>query len=110
MCIRDSRQAEDDLLLVTNHFRSPEMTDRPEPCDDRYDKLTRLTTRHRGHLDHQSLKRILHAVNQGELTCQAMVFDPAAMRLEVATGRTPATEAQYVVLDCRELLGAEGPR
>ena len=104
------RQAEDDLLLVTNHFRSPEMTDRPEPCDDRYDKLTQLTARHRGRLDHQSLKRILHAVNQGELTCQAMVFEPAGMRLEVATGRTPATEAQYVVLDCRELLGAEGPR
>jgi len=86
------------------------MTDKPEPCDDRFDKLTRLTARHRGRLDHQNLKRILHAVNQGELTCQAMVFDPAAMRLEVATGRTTATEAPYVVLDCRELLKAETPK
>ena len=104
------RRAENDLLLVTNHFRSPAMTDKPEPCDDRFDKLTRLTARHRGRLDPPTLKRILHAVNQGELTCQAMVFEPRAMRLEVATGRTPATEAPYVVLDCRELLGAEGPR
>ncbi len=104
------RRASDDLLRVTNHFRSPEMTEKPEPGDDRYDKLVRLTAQARGSLDAKALERILHAVNQGELTCQAMVFDPGAMRLEVATGRTPATTARYVALDCRKLFAAERPR
>ncbi len=104
------RRASEGLLLATNHFRSPEMTRTPEPCDDRYGKLVRLTAERRGALDPAALRRILDAVNQGELTCQAMVFEPQAMRLDLATGRTPATASRYISLDCRKLLSAERPR
>jgi predicted choloylglycine hydrolase len=101
------RRAVQGVLLATNHFRSPELVGERLPSCERFATLERQAAAARGRLDGESLKKMLHAANQGEMTLQAMVFEPAARRLQLATGAAPATSGKYVTLDCAKLLAAK---
>ena len=94
------------VLLATNHFRSPAHTAAPKPIDGRFATLQRLVAQHRGRIDVSALKDMLHAVHQGKITLQAMVFEPAERRLHLAIGALPATSGKYVTIDCARLLAA----
>lgn len=102
-----ARRAKDGLLLATNHFRCPELAPTPNPSCDRFETLDRETSAQRGRLGLDALKKLLHAVYQDDMTVQSMLFEPAARKLHLATGRLPASAGRYVTLDCRELLAAK---
>jgi len=93
------------VLLATNHFRCPELAPGAKPPCPRYATLDERTAA--GKLDVASLKKLLHAVNQGDMTLQSMVFEPAARRLHLATGVLPASSGKYVTLDCAKLLSGK---
>ncbi len=46
----------------------------------------------------------LHAANQGDLTLQSMIFEPAKMRIHAAFGHGPTTAISPTILDVEALL------
>ena len=88
------------LCICTNHFRSAELATSTECW--RYERLERNTE-----MDQFGLEDIatrMHAVNQGEATLQAMIFEPAALKLHLAFGKGPATALPHGTLELRELF------
>lgn len=96
-----------DVLLCTNHFRSPVHIAKPWPVYGRYPKLAQLSEQHYGKIDVAALKQMLHACNQGGMTLQAMVFEPAERRLHLSVGSLPATSGRYVIIECGKLMSAK---
>ena len=98
------RQMDSDLLVATNHFRTEALQAYPERCQ-RYDRLTA-----NGHdaitMTVADMKRALHRNRVRLMNLQAVVFEPAAMRMHVAVNRLPASAGPYVTLDLADLLAS----
>lgn len=94
------RAAADRPLAATNHHRR----DRDEPgrCR-RYDCLTADAAADWGRIDRAALWEILDRVGQGDMTLQAMIFEPGDRVLHLATGRR-ATKLAPARIDLREQL------
>lgn len=101
------RRAARGLLLATNHFRSQELASDPMDRCARFARLERDTAASRGKLDVAALKPMLDAVNQGDMTVQSMVFEPAGRMLHLAIGRLPASSGAYMTLNCAKLFAAK---
>ena len=99
-----ARRMEDPLLVATNHFRTPELQAYPERCQ-RYDRLTangdQAVT-----MTVADMKRALHRNRVRLMNLQAVVFEPAAMRMHVAVNRLPASAGPYVALDLARLFAS----
>jgi isopenicillin-N N-acyltransferase-like protein len=97
------RPATDGICACTNHFRTAELAE-STTCW-RYDLLdaSRAQPKHTV----ADVAQRMHAVNQGALTLQTMVFEPAALRLHVAFGEGPATRLPLRTLDLAELFQSE---
>ncbi|HEY8752001.1 MAG TPA: hypothetical protein VIM11_28730 [Tepidisphaeraceae bacterium] len=50
------------------------------------------------------MHKYLHAVNQGELTLQTMIFDPANLRLHLAFGKMPSSGGELRTIDLAPLF------
>jgi hypothetical protein len=89
------RPAEENLCVCTNHFRLKELA---TDCKcSRFDKLD--TCRRLEKIDLPDIAKALHAVHQGRLTMQTMIFEPATFRLHLAIGRCPSSALQLQTLD-----------
>jgi isopenicillin-N N-acyltransferase like protein len=97
-----------DAITCTNHYRSPELARRRPPrkfkTGERLTTLTGLATGPAG-FALRDLAAALHAVHQGPLTVQTMVFEPAAGVVHVGFGRPPTTARPPVRLDLNRLWG-----
>jgi predicted choloylglycine hydrolase len=78
-------------LVSTNHHRGLDQVT-PGLCS-RYDSLINASAAEYGRLDLPSLQGMLKDVQQGPITLQAMVFEPATRTLYLATGRRAADRA-----------------
>jgi len=94
------RAAADRPLVATNHHRR----DRDEPgrCR-RYDCIAADAAADWGRIDRDALWRLLDRVGQGDITLQAMIFEPGDRVLHLATGRR-ATKLAPARIDLREHL------
>lgn len=81
------RPADEGICICTNHFRSRELATSTRCW--RYAQLAGSATLPK--FDVADIQRRLHAVHQGGMTLQTMIFEPAALRLHLAFGRGPAT-------------------
>jgi hypothetical protein len=52
----------------------------------------------------EDVHRIMHSVNQGEMTFQTMIFEPATRRLHVAFGPGPISRAPLTTLELDRLF------
>jgi len=95
------RRAEDGMVYSTNHHRKKLPT--ILRCG-RYKRFETFAEEKAGAIDPAALKKILHSVNQEMITLQSMIFEPAALRIHLATGMTPSSKAEYKVLDFSEDL------
>lgn len=89
------RPSEDGLCLCTNHFRTKElatMTDCP-----RYRILEKSQAIPR--LDLKAVAKKMDEVNEGPLTIQTMIFEPAWLKLHLGIGSCPATKAPLKTLE-----------
>ncbi len=94
------RPAEMGLGMCTNHFRSPELaTDRH--CW-RYDVL--LKSQALKTLGRREIAKKLDEANQKEATLQTMIFEPAALRLDLAIGKGPTSAKPLKTLELSQLL------
>jgi hypothetical protein len=98
------RRAEDGICTCTNHFRLKELATSLE-CH-RYTKLEAF--RKQPKLGVPDVAKALHAVNQGIMTMQSMIFEPADLRLHVAIGPGPVTTQAFKVLELGRLFKGEG--
>jgi hypothetical protein len=89
------RSAENGLCCCTNHFRTPELA--TSTACRRYSLFQNGADTPRFGLAEISDR--LHAVNQGELTLQSMIFEPEALRLHLAAGAGPASALPRGTLD-----------
>jgi hypothetical protein len=110
-----------DLCACTNHFRTPDLAaaTASQLCTvkhcRRYAALVDNVftpagdTADQPKLGLKKVARRLHAANQGSLTLQTMIFEPAALRLHLAFGETPSSALPMHVLELGKLFG-EGKR
>jgi hypothetical protein len=95
------RHAENGLCLCTNHFRTKELatsTDCP-----RYRTLEK--SKKMPQLGIKDVARKMDEVNQGPLTIQTMIFEPASLRLHLAIGSCPTTKLPLKTLELTLLFG-----
>ncbi len=97
------RRGKDGICVCTNHFRSPELA--VWTWCHRYDVLAGAATMKTIHLD--DIARKLDAVNQGRLTMQTMIFEPATLVLHLSLGPAPSSKQPLRTLPLAPLLGAE---
>ena len=100
-----ARQPVDNLCACTNHFRSEALATPEEMKCDRYDILDKC--RLQATLTLEDIARKLNAANQGDLTLQTMIFEPASLRLHLAIGKTPASALPLKSLDLAPLFSAK---
>ena len=98
------RPAVDGICACANHFRSAELG--TFALTRRYAVLEQ--SRQIPVLTLADVTRKLHEVNQGFLTLQTMVFEPAALRLHLAIGSTPSSALPVRALELGPLFAAAG--
>lgn len=98
------RQPEHGMLPCTNHFRSPGL--KTSTLCRRYKCL--MQSKQQGQFGLQDVAEKLHEVNQGSLTLQTMVFEPAALKLHLAFGKCPSSQLPLKTLDLKPLFGVSG--
>jgi isopenicillin-N N-acyltransferase-like protein len=95
------RPAENGLCLCTNHFRTKELattTDCP-----RYRILEK--SREMPKLGLKDVAQKMDEINQGPLTIQTMIFEPAPLKLHLAIGSCPTTKLPLKTLELVPLFG-----
>lgn len=97
------RRAQDGFCPCTNHFRSKELS-KGTQCR-RYRILSRCQEQEQ--LDIEQLWKLLDGANQGELTFQTMIFEPATLRLHLAIGPCPTSKMEPKTIDLQPLLGRQ---
>jgi hypothetical protein len=102
------RRPVDDICACTNHFRTPELATAtpkelasPRNCA-RF--LVLEKARQMPLLDLAAVASKLHGTNQGELTLQTMIFEPAGLKLHVAFGQTPSSALPLKTLELAPLF------
>jgi isopenicillin-N N-acyltransferase-like protein len=95
------------VCTCTNHFCTDEV--KPEKAADLYNSDGRLDILDKarganGKLGVEDLHKYLHAVNQGELTLQTMIFDPVNLRLHLAFGKRPSSSGDLRAIDLAPLF------
>jgi len=96
----------DGICACANHFCSEELG--TWALAIRYNMLRRIASK--SIISLEDVARMLHQVNQGPLTLQTMVFEPAALRLHLAIGSCPASALPLRRLDLATLLGSKPAR
>ena len=94
------------VCACTNHFCTeikPEKRIDMAHSYDRFDTLE-ATGRLERAVTIEDVRRKLDDVNLGQLTLQTMVFEPATLRLHLATGDVPASAMKFRTLDLAPLL------
>jgi hypothetical protein len=94
------RPAEDGISLCTNHFRTAELVTTTKCW--RYDKL--LASINQDKYSAADIAQRLHAVNQGELTLQSMVFEPTTLDMHLVFGPGPASRFPMNRISLAELF------
>jgi hypothetical protein len=100
------RRAKNGMVFSTNDHR--EDKEKPPMCR-RFARCAAFAEENGVGIDIDSLKKLLIDVDQGIITVQSMIFEPAGLRIHLATGRVPASKAEYKTLDFTELLGKKEP-
>jgi hypothetical protein len=94
------RPSSEGLCICTNHFRTRTLVESTQCW--RYELLERS----RGQDKHSvaDVAKRMHAVNQGAMTLQSMIFEPAALKLHLAIGEGPATRLPLRTVELAELF------
>lgn len=95
-----ARYPEEGVLACTNHFRTGKLATWTD-CR-RYQVLAKSGQMEKLGLD--DVAKQLHAVNQGRLTFQTMIFEPAAPRLHLAFGSLPSSSQRPKPLELGPLF------
>lgn len=91
------------VLAASNSFRTPDLRAKDVSCK-RYAALMTAVSEADGAFDVERMKKALYAARIKSLNLQAIVFEPAAMRMHVSLNQTPASEGPYTTFDVRKFF------
>lgn len=91
------------VLVATNHFREPGMAAYDRPCE-RYETLMEHGKKHAPSMTLDEMKQAVDAAKIGPMNLQAVIFEPAKMKMHVSINKAPAAAGPYVELDSKELF------
>jgi predicted choloylglycine hydrolase len=94
------RRPEKGICPCTNHFRTKELATNMR-CQ-RYAALEKCAELKK--VDLATIAKKLDATNQGKMTLQTMIFEPASLTLHLAIGKCPTSKLALKKLDLRPLL------
>jgi isopenicillin-N N-acyltransferase like protein len=94
------RHGENGICSCTNHFRTKDLTTGLNCW--RYPLLEKCKEMDK--IDVKEVAKKLHEVNQGNLTLQSMIFEPAALKVHVAIGPPPASALPMKEVDLAPML------
>jgi hypothetical protein len=94
------RRPEEGILYATNYF----MAGKARKGCPRFRTLEQFCNQHRGKIDLPGLQDVLDEVNQGRVTVQSMIFNPAALRIHLSMGLLPSSKGEYRSISFREAL------
>jgi hypothetical protein len=99
------RRPEGKVLRCTNHFELPELTTHVRCL--RFFTLGKLSE-FKGDAKYSidEVQKMMHSVNQGAMTFQTMIFEPAALKLRVVFGPGPVSDKPMHVLELKGLFEA----
>ena len=97
------RRGRDGVLAAANDWLAHPAMVPPRPCG-RYQALLTAAERGRGHMTAADVGKALHAARIPNMNLQAIVFEPAAMKMHVSINRVPASAGPYVTLDLKGLF------
>jgi isopenicillin-N N-acyltransferase-like protein len=100
------RSAENGVLPCTNHFRTKDLCTKKDCW--RFKELCQCQDMKTIGIEQISKK--LNEVNQGRLTLQTMIFEPADLKLHLAYGKCPSSELPLKELDLKPLLKPDGAK
>ena len=95
------RRPVEGMIYSTNHHR---IDKKKAPRCRRYARFGKLAKKMGGEITIHLLKGALIDVNQGLITVQSMIFEPASLRIHVAVGMVPASRAEYETFSFEEIL------
>ena len=99
------RPLTDMCLTCTNHFRTDDL--KVSLRCDRFSRLCKIdqdALDSRKIFDVEDVQAAMHAVNQGGLTIQTMVFEPATRKLHVVMGDGPVSNRPMTEIDAKLLF------
>ncbi|MEK6233783.1 MAG: C45 family peptidase [Planctomycetales bacterium] len=97
------RKPANGVCACTNHFRTDQLA-AGKRCW-RYPILASIKNKPKVQLSDVAEK--LHAVNQGKMTLQTMVFEPVALKLHLAFGALPSSSQKMKTLELAPLFAAK---
>lgn len=95
-----ARYAENGICPCTNHFRTKDLTTGLNCW--RYPLLEKCKEMEK--IDIKDVAKKLHEVNQGNLTLQSMIFEPATLKVHVAIGPPPTSALPMKTVELAPLL------
>ena len=101
-----TRNPENDLLICTNHYRTPELC-LSKDCL-RFEALERFC-QEESPLDCSNVTDALRLVG-ADITIQSRVIEPKSLRLHVALGMLPLWDGPFAELDLRSLFHDQAPK
>lgn len=99
------RKEPDGICVCTNHFRTEPL--RFVTVCPRYERLIQAKKLDRLGLEEVAAK--LHEANQGPLTIQTMIFEPATVRLHLAIGKPPTSALPLQKVELLSLFRSPTP-
>ncbi|MHC4982195.1 MAG: C45 family autoproteolytic acyltransferase/hydrolase [Planctomycetota bacterium] len=97
------RHGKNGVLAASNDFLEHPLRAGGVYCR-RYNALVSAAAKHGGGMGVEEVKKALHAARIATMNIQAVIFEPAAMRMHVSINRCPASAGPYTQFDLRQLL------
>jgi acyl-CoA:6-aminopenicillanic acid acyl transferase len=103
------RIGEGNTLAASNFFVTPGLCSKEVNCPRRAGLLKAAKDK-AGKFDVEAMKEALHAARLKDINLQAVVFEPAAMKMHLSINRIPASGGPYTTFDLRKLFARKPVR
>lgn len=98
------RRSQDGFCPCTNHFRSKELS---KGIQCRRYRILSGGCLEQERLDVKQLWKLLDGANQGELTFQTMIFEPATLKLHLAIGPCPTSKLEPKTIELQPFFAGQ---
>jgi len=90
-------------VLASSNYFNTQLAARPHACP-RYESLISAAAAHPAPMTVEQMESALYGARMRGLNLQAVVFEPAALKMHVSINRLPAAAGPYVPLELTPLF------
>ena len=97
------REGEEDLLVATNFFLSPELYNQYEPCK-RQTTILEYSKKNYGTLTLTGMQKAMYLGRKKGSNLQCVIFEPETYKISVSMNRVPASKGPFTELDIKKMV------